>query len=55
MKSIKKQTYKNIEIIVIDNYSTDDTKEISLKFTENVFNKWPERTVQKNYWIKKAK
>lgn len=55
LKSIKKQTYKNIEIIVIDNNSTDDTKEISLKFTENVFNKWPERTVQKNYWIKKAK
>jgi glycosyltransferase involved in cell wall biosynthesis len=39
LKSIKNQSYNNIEIIVIDNNSTDNTKEISLKYTENVFNK----------------
>lgn len=54
LKSIKKQSYDNIEIIVVDNNSKDNTKEISLKYTNKVFNKWPERTAQKNYWIEKA-
>ena len=31
--SIKAQTYRNIEIIVVDNDSDDRTKEISGKFT----------------------
>jgi glycosyltransferase involved in cell wall biosynthesis len=53
--SLKKQTYKNIEIIVIDNNSTDDTKKISKKYTDSVYNFWPERTFQKNYWINIAK
>ncbi len=44
-----------IEIIVVDNNSKDKTKEIALKYTKNFFNKWPERTTQKNYWIEKAK
>jgi len=52
--SIKNQSYNNYEILVIDNNSKDNTKEISLKYTSNVFNKWPERTFQKNYWIEKS-
>lgn len=52
--SIKNQHYENIEILVIDNNSKDNTKEIAIKYTPNVFNKWPERTAQKNYWIEKA-
>ena len=55
LKSIKEQSYENIEIIVVDNNSKDDTKEIAKKYTDKVFNKWPERTAQKNYWIEKAK
>jgi len=55
LRSIKEQTYKNIEIIVVDNNSKDNTKEIAKKYTDKVFNKWPERTAQKNYWIEKAK
>jgi len=55
LKSIKEQSYENIEIIVVDNNSRDNTKEIAKKYTEKVFNKWPERTAQKNYWIEKAK
>jgi len=54
LESIKNQTYKNIEIIVIDNNSKDNTKEIAQKYTDFVFNKWPERTAQKNYGISKA-
>lgn len=55
LKSVKKQTYKNIEIIVIDNNSTDRTKKIARKYTEHVYNKGPERGAQTNYGITKAK
>lgn len=54
LKSIKNQTYKNIEIIVVDNFSSDDTKQIALKYTDKVYEKWPERTSQKNYGIEKS-
>ena len=53
--SLQNQTYKNIEIIIVDNFSTDTTREIAKKYTENVFEKWPERTAQKNHGIEKAK
>jgi glycosyltransferase involved in cell wall biosynthesis len=47
--SIKEQTYKNIETIVVDNNSSDRTKELSLEYTKNVYNKGPERSAQRNY------
>ena len=55
LRSIKGQTYKNIEIIVVDNNSTDKTKEISRKYTKLVFNKGPERSAQRNYGVEKSK
>lgn len=55
-KSIKLQTYKNIEVIVVDNSSIDETKKLALKYTKNVFNKGPERSAQRNYgMINKSK
>lgn len=47
--SIKKQSYTNIEIIVVDNNSSDSTKEIAKKYTKNVINKGPERSAQRNH------
>ena len=38
LESIKNQTYKNIEIIVVDNNSTDNTKEIAKKFADKAIN-----------------
>ena len=56
LESIAAQTYKNIEIIVVDNSSTDKTKEIAKKYTDKVFNKGPERSAQRNYgMIEKSK
>lgn len=53
--SIKKQTYENIEIIVVDNNSTDKTFELSKKYTKYVFNKGPERSAQRNFGALKSK
>lgn len=53
--SLKNQSYKNIEIILIDNNSADSTKKIARKFTMNVYNFGPERSAQRNFGAKMAK
>lgn len=55
LNSIKKQTYKNIEIIVVDNNSADKTQEIARKYTKLVFNKGSERSAQRNFGALKSK
>ena len=55
LKSIKTQTYKNIEIIVVDNNSSDKTKNIAEGYTNLVFNKGPERSAQRNFGALKSK
>jgi glycosyltransferase involved in cell wall biosynthesis len=55
LHSIKGQNYKNIETIVIDNNSTDNTKALAEKYTKKVYNKGPERSAQRNYGAQKAK
>lgn len=55
LRSIVSQTYKNIELILVDNNSEDNTKEIAEKYTRLVFIKGPERSAQRNYGAKKAK
>lgn len=54
LRSIKEQTYKNIETIVIDNNSSDNTQKLAKKYTKNIFNKGPERSAQRNFGAKKA-
>ena len=51
LESIKLQTYSPIEIVVVDNASTDATKVLARKFTEAVVDKGPERSAQRNYGI----
>lgn len=54
LTSIKEQTYPNIEIILVDNFSTDGTPDIAKKFTKHVYSKGPERCTQRNYGVQKA-
>ncbi len=54
LKSIREQSYKNIEIVVVDNNSTDDTKEVAKKYTDKVFNLGPERSAQRNFGVEKS-
>jgi len=54
LRSIKDQSYSNIEIIVVDNTSSDNTKKIARKYTKYVYNKGPERSSQRNFGVQKA-
>lgn len=49
VKAAKLQSYKNIEVIVVDNGSEDDTKEKAKSLGARVFDKGPERSAQRNY------
>ncbi|MEO5499666.1 MAG: glycosyltransferase [Candidatus Saccharimonadales bacterium] len=54
LKSIVEQSYKHIEIIVVDNFSTDDTQVIAKRFTPKVYSKGPERSAQTNYGVTRS-
>jgi glycosyltransferase involved in cell wall biosynthesis len=49
LRSIKNQSYKNYEIIVVDNFSTDQTKIIAQKYSNKFYQIGPERSGQRNY------
>lgn len=53
--SITTQTYPNVEIAVVDNNSSDNTKRIAKKFTDKIYNFGPERSAQRNFGAKKAR
>lgn len=55
LESIRKQSYSNIEINVVDNNSTDNTRKVTKKYTKNLYTKGPERSSQRNTGAKKAR
>lgn len=55
LRSIKKQTYKELEVILVDNNSGDNTKKNAEKFNVDIFNFGPERSAQRNFGAKNAK
>lgn len=55
LESMRNQSYKNVEIIVVDNYSSDRTRDIARNFDCKVLLKNPERSVQANFGAKAAK
>jgi glycosyltransferase involved in cell wall biosynthesis len=49
LRSVKSQTYPRLELIVVDNYSKDATREIAVGFGAQVFLHGPERSAQRNF------
>jgi glycosyltransferase involved in cell wall biosynthesis len=54
LDSIVNQYYKKIEIIIIDNHSTDNTIEIARRYTNAIHTYGPERSFQINYGVQIA-
>jgi glycosyltransferase involved in cell wall biosynthesis len=48
LRSIRRQTYTDIELIVVDNRSTDTTLSIAKRHTDHVIDAGPERSAQRN-------
>ncbi|OLD05357.1 MAG: hypothetical protein AUJ07_01600 [Crenarchaeota archaeon 13_1_40CM_3_53_5] len=55
IESLRNQSYPNIEIIVVDNHSTDKTREIVQSFGVEPLIAGPERSSQVNYGVRCAK
>jgi len=55
LESIARQTYSPIEMIVVDNFSTDNTPAIVKKYTKHFYSKGPERSYQRNFAVAKSK
>lgn len=53
--SITEQTYRKIEVILVDNNSTDDTIKVAEKYKIRIYQFGFERSSQRNYGAKKAK
>ena len=54
LETIREQSYKGQEIVLVDNNSQDNTVEIARKFTTKIYNLGPERSAQRNFGVKKA-
>lgn len=55
IKSLFKQTYSPFEIILVDNYSSDNTIEIAKKLGVTNYLFGPERSAQRNFGEKKSR
>lgn len=54
LRSIKRQSYKNIEVIVVDNFSTDGTAQIAMNYGARLIRLRSERARAKNFGMRNA-
>jgi glycosyltransferase involved in cell wall biosynthesis len=55
LRSIKRQTYPSIEIIIVDKYSRDSTPHIASRFGARLIQADTDRAEAKNIGLKAAK
>jgi len=55
LRSIRAQSYPHLELIVVDNTSTDTTVPIALEYADTVFDYGPERSAQRNAGARAAR
>ena len=55
LRSIRAQSYANVELIVVDNHSTDATRAIAAKYADEVLVHGPERSAQVNEGVRHAR
>ena len=55
LRSVREQTYPNVEVIVVDNYSRDKTREIAKKYADRVVLCRAGRSKAKNVGVNLAK
>lgn len=54
LTSVREQTYPRIELIVVDNHSTDETLEVATELADIALTGGPERSAQRNLGIERA-
>lgn len=54
LRSIRAQTYESLELIVIDNFSSDGTWEVARELAHHAEQAGPERSAQRNLGIERA-
>lgn len=54
LASLRQQTYPDLELIVVDNHSSDDTRAVAQAAGARVFTRGPERGAQKNLGAQQA-
>ncbi|WP_202318621.1 glycosyltransferase family 2 protein [Archaeoglobus neptunius] len=55
LESIENQSYRNIEIIVVDRFSEDKTAEIAKEYKARVYKLDCERAKAKNFGLRRAR
>lgn len=55
LRSVRAQTWKNLEVILVDNKSTDQTCTLAKPYVDSLYQQGPERSAQRNYGVRQAR